>query len=52
VTKPSNVINTHRISPIVTLRTRATHCDDWRNIAIALIDPDFGEQKAQSGENA
>jgi len=26
--------------------------DDWRNIAIALTDPDFGEQKAQSGENA
>jgi hypothetical protein len=24
----------------------------WRNIAIALTDPDFGEQKAQSGENA
>jgi hypothetical protein len=22
---------------------------DWRNIAIALTDPDFGEQKAQSG---
>jgi len=24
----------------------------WRNIAIALTDTDFGEQKAQSGENA
>jgi hypothetical protein len=26
--------------------------DCWRNIAIALTDTDFGEQKAQSGENA
>jgi len=26
------------------------HC--CRDIAIALTDPDFGEQKAQSGENA
>jgi hypothetical protein len=25
---------------------------NWRNIAIALTDTDFGEQKAQSGENA
>jgi hypothetical protein len=25
---------------------------DWRKIAIALTDTDFGEQKAQSGENA
>jgi hypothetical protein len=25
---------------------------NWRNIAIALTDPDFGEQKAQSCENA
>jgi hypothetical protein len=24
---------------------------NWRNIAIALTDSDFGEQKAQSGEN-
>jgi len=24
--------------------------DGWRNIAIALTDVDFGEQKAQSGE--
>jgi hypothetical protein len=24
----------------------------WRNIGIALTDTDFGEQKAQSGENA
>ena len=22
--------------------------DDWRNIAIALSDPDFGEQAAQA----
>jgi hypothetical protein len=26
--------------------------DSWRKIAIALTDTDFGEQKAQSGENA
>jgi len=26
--------------------------DGWRKIAIALTDPDFGEQTAQSGENA
>jgi len=25
---------------------------NWRNIAISLIDPDFGEQTAQTGENA
>jgi hypothetical protein len=25
---------------------------DWRKISIALIDTDFGAQKAQSGENA
>ena len=25
---------------------------NWRNIAITLIDPDFGEQTAQAGENA
>jgi hypothetical protein len=25
---------------------------NWRNIAIALTDTDFGEQKAQSGEKA
>ena len=24
----------------------------WRNIAISLIDPDFGKQSAQTGENA
>jgi hypothetical protein len=37
----------------------ATHQDyggfvkaDWRQIAIALTDPDFGEQKAQSCEKA
>jgi hypothetical protein len=24
----------------------------WRNIAITLIDPDFGEQTAQACENA
>jgi hypothetical protein len=24
----------------------------WRNIAVSLTDPDFGEQKAQSGEKA
>jgi hypothetical protein len=26
--------------------------DGWRNIPISLIDPDFGEQTAQAGENA
>jgi hypothetical protein len=26
--------------------------DGWRNITISPIDPDFGEQKAQSCENA
>ena len=26
--------------------------NDWRNIAISLIDPDFGEQTAQACENA
>jgi hypothetical protein len=26
--------------------------DGWRKIAIALTDSDFGEQKAQSCENA
>jgi hypothetical protein len=26
--------------------------DIWRKIAISLIDADFGEQTAQTGENA
>jgi hypothetical protein len=30
----------------------ASTFDDWHNIAISPIDPGFGEQKAQSGENA
>jgi hypothetical protein len=31
---------------------RSAFPDVWRNIAITLIDPDFGEQTAQTGENA
>jgi len=31
---------------------RRTSSVNWRNIAITLIDPDFGEQTAQAGENA
>jgi hypothetical protein len=32
--------------------SRATGIVNWRNIAILLIDPDFGEQTPQAGENA
>jgi len=34
----------------VTVLSRVGDC--WRNIAISLIDPDFGEQTAQTGEVA
>jgi hypothetical protein len=28
-----------------------SRASNWRKIAMALTDPDFGKQKAQSGEN-
>src|SRR5579864_4340338 len=45
VTRLSNVINTHRTNPIVTLRTRGSP-PDCRNISITLIDAVFGEPGA------
>jgi len=34
------------------LKLTAIRDVNWRNISIALTDPEFGKQKAQSGENA
>jgi len=40
------------VKPKKTIRLEGSPPYNWRNIAIALTDPDFSEQKAQSGVNA